>query len=241
MKTPEDLLAEPSHRQLPLPGAQWQSYREWHNVVMLHWRVPVQSVVALIPAGLTLDTLEGEAWVSWMGFTVKGLRHRGFPQLPFLSGFEEVNLRTYVVRDGRPGVYLLSVEANKFFSLFLTRLVTGIPYIKSDIRRKPGFIGLSNRAHHFNAHINFAYTEPLSNKPPLDCWLTERHYLYVNATDKLYRHDLHHKEWKLSGLIVSANSLKYAIGDLTIGKKAPDKKHFAKKLKVLIGKGHQLP
>lgn len=138
------------------------------------------------------------------------------------------------------GIYLLSVEANKFFSLFLTRLVTKIPYIKTDIRRKPGFIRLSNRAHNFNAHINFAYTESLSNKPPLDCWLTERHFLYVNVTDMLYRHDLHHKEWKLNGLIVSANSLKYAIGDLTVGKKAPDKTHFAKKLKVLIGKGHQL-
>ncbi|MFP5439074.1 MAG: YqjF family protein [Bacteroidia bacterium] len=230
------LLKETSHRQFPLPEGKWQSYQEWHNVVMLHWRAPVHAIAALLPNGLTLDTFEGEAWVSWLGFSVKGIRYRGMPPLPFFSGLEEVNLRTYVICDGRPGIYLFSVEADRFLTLLLARLITGIPYVKSAIRRKPGLIGLANGIHHFNARVNFGYTEPITDKTALECWLTERHCLYVKEAAKLFRYDIHHKEWKLTGVIVSAGSLRYKVGGLTFGKKSPDKKHFAKKLKVLVWK-----
>lgn len=174
--------------------------------------------------------------MSWLAFSVKKMRLRALPPLPLVSNFQEVNLRTYVVRDGLPGIYLLSVEADKLLNVWMKRLLTGIPYVKSLIRRKEGQVSLINDIHHFRACINFAFMDTLE-KDGLDRWLTERHCLYgVEDDSGLYRYDIHHKEWKLHHVIASAASLRYRLGGLMIGKSFATRKHFAKKVRVLLWK-----
>lgn len=236
MSAEDDILRKTSNRYYPLPQGQWQSYQEWHDVVMLHWKVPAAQIQECLPPGLELDTFDGSAWVSWLAFTVKKMRPRNLPSLPLVSNFYEVNLRTYVLRDGLPGIYLLSVEADKIFNVWLNRLMTGIPYVKSGIRRDEGQVQTTNNDHHFRAFINFAFTEPLEQKDGLDTWLTERHCLYITERAGLYRYDIHHKEWKLYNVIASAFAIRYRFGSLVIGKSFAGRKHFAKKIKVLLWK-----
>jgi uncharacterized protein len=234
MAATEKILQDTNNRQFPLPEGRWQSYQEWHNVVMLHWRVPLHLIAALLPPGLEPDTFEGEAWVSWLGFTVKKMRPRALPSVPYMSTFEEVNLRTYVTQNGQPGIYLLSAEAGKCLTAYLARIITGIPYVMVPIKTKPGLMCIQNTVHHFNARVNYSSSGPVEDKTPLDYWLTERHSLYVQQNKKLFRYDIHHKEWKLNNVIVSAASLKYKIDGLTVGKAMPNKKHFAKKVRVVL-------
>jgi uncharacterized protein YqjF (DUF2071 family) len=236
MSVTKEILGQVSNRNYPLPEGKWQSYQEWHDVVMLHWRVPHKDIMALLPPGLTLDTFEGEAWVSWLGFTVKKVRYRNLPPLPAISRFEEVNLRTYVTRDGRPGIYLLSVEADKWLNVWLNRMITGIPYVRSGIKRKSGQLRLNNCIHHFKAYVTYAITEPITEKDGLDYWLTERHCLYGYENGGLFRYDIHHKEWKLNKVMASASSLRYRLGSLLLGKTFAGRKHFAKKAKVVLWK-----
>src|SRR3954451_23064859 len=89
----------------------------------------------LLPAGLTLDLFDGEAWVSLVAFTIKRLRPHFLPSFPPLSNFHEVNMRTYVLRNAKPGIYFLSIEAQKPGSALMAKLVTGLPYVHSKIKR----------------------------------------------------------------------------------------------------------
>src|SRR3954469_2832949 len=70
-------------------------HQGWRDVAMLHWRYPSDVVAALLPDELEVDVVDGSAWVSLTPFMVKGFRVTGLPSLPFLSDFEETNLRTY--------------------------------------------------------------------------------------------------------------------------------------------------
>ena len=45
-------------------------------------------------------------------FSVTGLRARGLLPLPFGSSFRELNVRTYVTRDGKPGIWFFSLDAS---------------------------------------------------------------------------------------------------------------------------------
>ena len=232
--TANKILSQTSNRQYPLPQGKWLLYQEWHNVLMLHWKVPVPDLKALLPAGLEPDTYNGEAWVSWISFTVKNTRIRNFFPVPFFSNFEEVNLRTYVTHNGRPGIFMFAVEASKIASVLLNRLVTGIPYTKAGIERKQGLVALLNRCKPYAANLHYCFTEPIIPKPDLDYWLTERHCLYIVNNNKLYAYHIHHKEWNLNDAIVSVSRLRYKIRHLTIGKHRLEKKHFSKKIKVLL-------
>src|SRR4051794_8028305 len=108
MSSIHHILQQTSHRPFPMPETPWKYYQEWHQVLFAHWKVPAELLSPLLPPGLTLQLYEGEAWVSLVAFTVKKLRPRIFPPFPPLSNFHEVNMRTYVLRKGKPGIYFLS-------------------------------------------------------------------------------------------------------------------------------------
>src|SRR5438093_9555315 len=101
-----------AHRPWPLPRAPWVMAQTWEDLVFLHWPMDPDDLRARLPRGLSLDTYRGDAWVSITPFVVTGLRPRGIPAVPGLSSFAETNVRTYVTRDGKPGVWFFSLDAS---------------------------------------------------------------------------------------------------------------------------------
>jgi uncharacterized protein len=59
---------------------------------------------------LPIDTYEGTAYVGIVPFHMTGIRLRGLPPIPFTDRFPELNVRTYVTLDGKPGVYFFSYK-----------------------------------------------------------------------------------------------------------------------------------
>ncbi len=78
--------------------------QDWLDLAYVHWPYAPDIVQALLPAGLTVDTFDGSAWVGLIPFSMRdvGLPHG--PAVPYLGAFAEVNVRTYVHVNGRPGV-----------------------------------------------------------------------------------------------------------------------------------------
>src|SRR5688572_3796011 len=83
----------------------------WRDLLFAHWPVPEHAVRRLIPAGLHLETFEGQAWVGIALFVISGLRARAVPAIPGVLQFPEINVRTYVIAGGKPGVLFFSLDA----------------------------------------------------------------------------------------------------------------------------------
>ena len=93
------------------PDAPAVILQNWHHLLFLHWEIPPQELQRLIPPELTIDTFEGKAYVGLIPFTMTGVRPVLTPPLPWISSFHEVNVRTYVHRDGNdPGVWFFSLD-----------------------------------------------------------------------------------------------------------------------------------
>lgn len=71
---------------------------EWRALVMLNYAVDPAILASRVPAGLTLDTWQGQTLVSLVGFRFLRTRLLGVP-VPFHANFDEVNLRFYVRCD----------------------------------------------------------------------------------------------------------------------------------------------
>ncbi len=82
----------------------------WRNLILVSYAVDPVRIIDLVPAGTTLDSWRGQAFVSLVGFQFRDTKVLGAP-VPFHQTFEEVNLRFYVrrVMEGgvRPGVVFI--------------------------------------------------------------------------------------------------------------------------------------
>lgn len=99
----------------------------WRDGLFAHWPVEAARVRPLVPDALDVDTREGTAWVSALPSLVEAGRPWLFPER-FGLAFPQVNLRTYVRYEGRPGVYFLSLDADTPLGVRVARALYGLPY-----------------------------------------------------------------------------------------------------------------
>jgi uncharacterized protein YqjF (DUF2071 family) len=68
---------------------------EWKKLAMANYPIDAEALRPFLPARTELDTWEGDAYVSLVGFQFNKVRVRG-RRIPFHTHFPEVNLRFYV-------------------------------------------------------------------------------------------------------------------------------------------------
>jgi len=125
------VIDEVVHRPWPLPRGHWTNAQTWERLAFLHWPVDGDAVRRLVPAGLELDLYDGAAWLGITPFEVTGFRLRGGPPLPGVSSFPELNVRTYVTRDDKPGVWFFSLDADSRLAVEAARRLYKLPYFRA--------------------------------------------------------------------------------------------------------------
>jgi len=244
--TAADLLARKEHRPFPLPRSPWVMRQEWHNLLFAHWPLPAEVVRAALPRELQpyLDLWEGEAYVGVVPFTIRNLRPRGMPPLPILSHFGEINVRTYVTLEGKPGVYFFSLDAENVSAVLGARLAYGLPYFKAkfQIETEGDLVHYDSRRSVRPKPAEFIgeyqpNSEVLPWRPPdetLERFLTERYCLYAAIAGHVCRTNIHHHPWQLrqAQARISTNTMADAIPLVLEG--SPPLVHFSKSLDVLV-------
>ena len=200
-------LASTVHRPWPLPARPWVLSMRWERLLFAHWRVPAEPLRRLLPAGLELDLYDGEAWLGVVPFVMTGVTPRGLPSLPGSSAFSELNLRTYVVSGGRPGVWFFSLDATSRLAVRAARLTFHLPYFDAsiDVAREGTAIRYRSERIHRGAPAGslvarYAPTGPVCPATPgsIDSWLTERYCLYsATPRGRLRRGEIQHAPWPL--------------------------------------------
>lgn len=204
-----EILRQTSQRTWPLPTSPWVMRQQWHELLFAHWPVAPDLLAPLlspaIPPG-TLDTFSGNAWVGIVPFRMAGVRPRGVPAIPWLSGFPELNVRTYVTIGGRPGVYFFSLDAANPVAVAIARRLFYLPYFTANMRceRDGDAIRYASATTHGGAPARLeARYRPI--QPPftatrgtLEYFLVERYCLYaVGPRGHIYRGEIQHGPWPL--------------------------------------------
>jgi uncharacterized protein len=85
---------------------------EWSTVTFLHWPYGPPVLQRLLPRGLEVESVDGQAWVGLVPFRMRAVRIPGVPAVPWLSQFPETNVRTYVRGpDGQSAIWFFSLDA----------------------------------------------------------------------------------------------------------------------------------
>ena len=213
------------------------------DLLFMHWPLREDMLQPLVPPPLTLDTFDGTAWLGVVPFRMSGVRPRFLPEVPWLSDFPELNVRTYVSAEGKPGIWFFSLDTHNPIAVRVARATFYLPYF--DAKMSYHVVGDEVRCRSVRTHWGAPPSEfavryrpvgdPFENRPEtLETFLTERYCLY--AADKrgnVRRGDIHHHLWSLQAAEAEIETLAMTqqIG-VALPKKAPIL-HFSKHLDVL--------
>jgi uncharacterized protein len=110
----------------------------WRHLGFLHWPVAPAAVAPHLPPGLQVDTFGRSAYVGIVPFTIP-LTRMALGGLPIAPAFHELNVRTYVHRDGRdPGVWFFSLDAASRLAVAGARVAYGLPYFHARMSMEVG-------------------------------------------------------------------------------------------------------
>lgn len=193
-------------------------YQSWHDLLFLHAKCDPSLIQAMLPEGLTVETFDGFAWLGFVPFRMSHIRPRRLISMPWISAFEETNIRTYVTHpEHGPGVWFFSLDAARYFGCFLARQWFSLPYFHSSLfvlkkdetfaysgarfrnQVLPGLpcqtFSLSDYTILGNRSGNWHEAEEES----FEFWLAERYRLYSLGKDGRLRTALvHHKPYQLA-------------------------------------------
>jgi uncharacterized protein len=216
----------------------------WRHLGFLHWPVQGAAIAPLLPPGLQVDTFDGAAYLGVVPFTIP-LSRTPRLGLPVAPAFHELNLRTYVHRQGHdPGVWFFSLDAASRLAVAGARLGYHLPYfharISMEVSDGPSIAYRSRRVTggppaEFSGR--YCPTGPAASAAvgSLEFFLAERYLLYAWNGRRLSTARVHHAPYPLQPAaafdvrqsLTSAAGLPPIVGP-------PPLVHYARELDVRI-------
>jgi len=244
------MTISPGSRPWAAPRRSWLLRMIWHDLLFAHWPCAPELLRPLLPPAIALDTFEGRAWIGVVPFRMSGIRPRCLPPLPGLAAFPELNLRTYVVAEDKPGVWFLTLDAANPMAVRFARSIYHLPYCDARIRCSPRGESIeydSRRCDRRYPSAEFrACYRPLGTPEafvgdPLAHWLTARYCLYtVDRRGGIWRGEIDHVPWPLQAAeaTIETNTLTAGLG---LDSHAAPLLHFSRRLEAVAWSLERVP
>lgn len=195
------MTSDTANRPWPVPGEPWAWAQSWLDLAFLHWRVDADELRKQVGTTVELETFDGDAWLGIVPFVLADFRRRGLPPLPRVSTFPELNVRTYVTRDGKPGVWFFSLDAASTVLVESAKRFYRLPYERAQMSSRR----VGDRVHYESARRGAAFSgwyrgvgDAFRAEPrTLEYFLTERYCLYTEDGSRTFRAEIHHPPWDL--------------------------------------------
>ena len=189
---------------------------EWRDLAMLNFAVDRELLDRLAPQGTVVDTYDGEAYVSLVGFLFAKTRVIGIP-LFFHQQFEEVNLRFYVRRmcggETRRGVVFIKEIVPAFLITHSARFFYNENYITCPMRHRIDNAGAQTKLEYswrydgkWNHIAVISNGNPQSAKPgSIEDFITHHEWGYTGQRDgRCLEYRVSHPRWDVASAAESS-------------------------------------
>lgn len=170
----------------------------WYDTFFIHWRAPIAQLEPRIPAGLSLDLFNGDAYVSLVALRAIGPSPGLLLPLSsiFLS-YNQLNVRTYVKADAGRGIVLLDTQVDRILPALGARIF-GMPYHLAsglDFNVRDNHVAINTPD--IKGDIDMA--DPFTpSEGSLESFLTDRFWIYARApVGAVYGVRIKHAPWRL--------------------------------------------
>ena len=197
-------------------GFPWIAQQNWEDILFIHTPVPASVLQEYVPAPFTIDTYNGQGWLTLVLFRATNSRFRYFPSFLSYPKLNQMNLRTYVTFGGESGVYFFSIHINSLVAA-LGGNFTALPF-----QLAPLFIQEKNNTVHITGHRLFREKQghlQLSYQPDarsfqpekasLPYFLTERYHIFTKRRNRIKKGTIYHNKWLLQQATLSVGECQH--------------------------------
>ena len=187
-------------------------HQEWDDLLFMHWPVSADLLRPLVPATFELDTFEGQTWIGITPFALRNLHLTSLPPVPGLNAFDELNVRTYVLYNGVPGIWFFSLDASKLVAVVAARVFFMLPYHRASIE-----FSAEAGSHHFKLHrsttpeaeFEAVWHVGLRLRAPdlesLAFFLVERYCYFAINNGQVFQTRIYHAPWILDEALLQTH------------------------------------
>jgi len=230
------------HLPFPMPERKHSLGQNWVNLTFMHWEVDPELLRKYVPEDLEIELFDGKAYVGTIPFRMEKVRPRNLPSISFISNFPEFNIRTYVSKNGKSGVFFLTLDAQSQVTCMYAPLAYGLPYRYAKCEHyandNGGYIWKSERKSDgvkLEGETTTKGSLVKAKKGSLEEFLFERYCLYVSKKNLTYIAYTCHEPWEYqeAEVKIKVNSLTDSYGLGIENPLNPDLVHFSKGVEVL--------
>lgn len=195
-----------------LPTLPHLTSMTWRHGLFVHWPISPDALRPQIPDPLTLETWEGDAWISVLPFVLVNVGLRGSPSATRIA-FPELNVRTYVRYRDDSGLFFFSVDIGnplvaaaagqtrlpvRYAQMHVSGSETGISFSSRRTDVTPGTVGEPDRKSGWFSATYRPDGDTFRPEPDtLEYWLTERRRFYAPENGDVLTAEISHEPWPL--------------------------------------------
>lgn len=200
----------------------WIAQQNWEDILFIHTPVPAPVLQEYVPAPFTIDTYNGQGWLTLVLFRATNSRFRYFPSFLSYPKLNQMNLRTYVTFGGESGVYFFSIHINSLLATL------GGNFAALPFQQAPLLIREKNNSVHITGHRLFAENlgrlqlsyqpDACSFKPEkesLSYFLTERYKIFTKRSNQIRKGTIYHNKWLLEKVNLSVEDCQHVPFSIT--------------------------
>jgi uncharacterized protein len=136
------------------------------------------------------------------------VKHKATGDFIWFKKYNELNVRTYILHDNKPGVLFLSLDVDSLISIFGARIFYGLPYNLSTYKNEENKISsFKNSKLQFKTQYKITSEEKNYEKISFAYWATERYFFANKYLGISFKGEISHKPWRLCTASVKNSDL----------------------------------
>lgn len=173
--------------------------QSWKNLLFQHFEIEnINEFQKYLPKDCTFDSFNGKYYLGLVSMNMTNVRHKSTGDFVWFKDYNELNVRTYILHNNKPGVLFLSLDVDSFISFFGARVFYGLPYRLSKYKNKQNKISsFRNSKLQFQTEYKITSEAKISSKDSFAYWATERYFFANKYLGISFKGEISHKPWEL--------------------------------------------
>lgn len=171
----------------------------WKNLLFQHFEIEdINILQKYLPKNCTFDSFEGKYYLGLVSMNMTNVKHKATGNITWFKHYNELNVRTYIIHDNRPGVLFLSLDVNSLVSIFGARVFYGLPYRFSKYENKENQVtSFRNSEIQFQTQYKITSESKVYDKETFAFWATQRYFFANKYLGVSFKGEISHKPWEL--------------------------------------------
>jgi uncharacterized protein YqjF (DUF2071 family) len=171
----------------------------WKNLLFQHFEIEdINILQKYLPENCTFDSFEGKYYLGLVSMNMTNVKHKATGDITWFKHYNELNVRTYIIHDNRPGVLFLSLDVDSLVSIFGARVFYGLPYRASKYENQENQVtSFRNSKIQLQTQYKITSESKVYDKETFAFWATQRYFFANKYLGVSFKGEISHKPWEL--------------------------------------------